>query len=275
MSTEHQRHPPLTASTARSSIFQHAADPRFEYALHVPPPWPGAPPPGLVVAVHHTVRNFIECRDRFAGFGNSHRQVVLAPLFPAGVLGDGNADGYKPLREGDLRYDDVLNAMVDEVAAATGCDGDRFFLFGYSGGGQFAHRYLLLHPGRVRAASVGAPGQVTVLDPDAAWPAGVRDVESLYGHPVDLAALREVPLQLLVGDADTRTDEIAEAPPNHWWRSDDERRAANRIDRLRVLQRSLTEAGVEVEFELMPGVSHGEGTAPAIELAQKFFARFV
>lgn len=60
---------------------------------------------------------------------------------------------------------------------------------------------------------------------------------------------------------------------SRYWNSEAERVDANRIDRLRALQRSLEDSGVSAEFELMPGVEHAAGPAPAIALAKRFFVK--
>ncbi len=69
----------------------------------------------------------------------------------------GNADGYKYLSEPCIRYDDILLDMVAEVKERWGLAGDRFGLFGFSGGAQFVNRFLLLRPRSLWAASIGAP----------------------------------------------------------------------------------------------------------------------
>jgi poly(3-hydroxybutyrate) depolymerase len=268
--------PPDPHSQPRPSgstgVFAHTADPRFSFCLHVPPEDAGEPC-GLVVTVHHSLRNFMECRDAFAGFGDRHRLVVLAPLFPINVFGDRSSDGYKYLQEREIRHDLLLNGMVQTVADWTGCDTARFFLQGYSGGAHFAQRYLLLHPQRVRAASIGAPGQVTLLDPDIPWHAGLQGVEERFGHAIDMTALRRVPLQMVVGDRDTETDELDQAPTDPDLCAAAKRSGRNRIERLQAMHRSWSAAGVDVQFELMTGVRHGVGSQPAIERAQCFFAR--
>lgn len=116
----------------RTGVFAHSGDRRFAYCLFLPESRQQQRRPALVVVIHDTLRNFMECRDGFADFGETHGCLVLAPLFPIGVLGDGNPDGYKYLIEQDIRYDLVLYGMVDAVAQATGCDGARFCLQGYS-----------------------------------------------------------------------------------------------------------------------------------------------
>lgn len=264
--------PSVQAGTG-TGLKPYSLDPRFSYCLFVPPrPTEPCGPPGLVVAVHDSTRNPLTFRDRFIDFAERWHQVVLAPLFPSGVRGDGNGDGYKLLMEGDIRYDQVLQGMVAEAAALTGCDAVRFFLFGYSGGGQFVHRYLLLHPERLRAVCVGAPGEVTLMDAAVDWWGGIRDTETRFGHAVDVDAVRRVPIQLLVGSDDVSLEELREQPESRFWASRAERTTANRIVRLEALQRSLQEAGVHASLRLMPGLRHGDGGAPAAALGAGFFA---
>jgi dienelactone hydrolase len=246
------------------------ADPRFSFGLLLPE---RGPPKRLLVVVHDSTREIEPCLSPFAAFAKQHDSAVLAPLFPAGVLGDGNEDGYKFLFEADIRYDQVLNAMVDQVAAQTGCAADGLLLHGYSGGGQFVHRYMLLHPARLAALVVGAPGEVTLLDDDNPWWAGVQDTRQHFGAEVDAAALGRVPICMLVGERDTETHELLVQPPSRFWPSDAERQAANRIQRLAALHRSLRDAGVAAHFELMPGASHGSGREQAAARARQFFAQ--
>jgi poly(3-hydroxybutyrate) depolymerase len=257
-----------TAPLPRGAPIQRPcrADPRFSYGLYVPQPPEGAAtdaPLGLVVAVHDSRRLPLECVNGFIPFCDTHHHAVLAPLFPRDVQGLRCEDGYKFLHEPGLRYDRLLHTMIDELAADLPCDGSRFFLHGYSGGAQFAHRYVLLNPSRVRAATVGAPGAVTLIDDRADWWAGVRNMDALFGCPLDLAAVRRVPLQLLVGEHDTDTDEMKEQPPSRVWHSDAERLAANRIDRLQAAR---------PRFHIMPGLKHGHGPGPAMDRSAAFFA---
>ena len=83
-------------------IFACRADPRFSYCLYVPPSF-DADPAGhtLVVAMHGSGRSMEVYRDRFARSRQYKNCVILAPLFPIGPLGDGNAHGFKVLKEGD------------------------------------------------------------------------------------------------------------------------------------------------------------------------------
>ncbi len=257
-------------SAGKTTVFSSKSDPRIAYCLFVPPPSASGKKPGLVVTIHGTGRNFMEYRDAFSAFGAANNMVVLAPLFPAGLRGDGNIDGYKYLIEDDIRYDLELLSLIDAVAEDTGCRADQFMIFGFSGGAHFVHRFLLVHPSRVSAAAIGAPGQVTLLDPEADWWVGVRDMQAQFGHPMDLDALRKVPVHLVIGGDDTETWEITHAPNSRYWRAEAARSGANRLERIKSLQRSLEAEGVKVRLDVIPGVKH-ESKA-AMPLVQDFFA---
>lgn len=240
-----------------TAIFACKADPRFHYCLYVPPAVGDGRTVDLLVAVHGTGRtSFMDFRDGFAEFGRWNDCAVLCPIFPVGVLGDGNRSGYKYVAEGDIRYDEIVLAMVEEVSAKYRQDWGRFGMFGFSGGGHFTHRFAILHPDRLWAACIGAPGSVTLLDPDRDWWVGIRDVKQRFGVDFDAAALARVPVQMLVGDADLETWEITHQPGGKYWMEGANDAGRTRPERLQALRRSFEDAGVNVRFDLVPGISH-------------------
>lgn len=238
-------------------IFSCKADPRFQYCLYVPPQVGQGAKVDLLVAVHGTGRtSFLDFRDGFAEFGKWNDVAILCPIFPVGVLGDGARSGYKYLAEGDIRYDLLLLQMVEEVAEKYGQDWSRFAIFGFSGGGHFSHRFAILHPQKLWAASIGASGSVTLLDPDRDWWVGIRDIGQKFGIEFDPAALAKVPVQMVVGDADLETWEITHKPGGTYWMEGANDAGRTRPERLRTLADSFEKAGVTVRFDLVPGVSH-------------------
>lgn len=240
-----------------TTVYACAADARFSYCLYVPP---AAADPrrhvDLVVMQHGTGRGFMTYRDRMAEFGRWNDCVILCPLFPAGVLGDGNRDGFKHLREGRIRYDHVLLAMVDEIGARCGRRFEQFALAGYSGGGQFVNRFAYLHARRLWALSIGAPGSVTLLDPAQSWWVGTGGVEQIFGCGIDLEALRRLPVQLVVGASDIETWEITHQPGGKHWMPGANDAGRTRPERLATLQRSLQAAGVNAQMDVVAGVAH-------------------
>jgi poly(3-hydroxybutyrate) depolymerase len=240
-----------------TAIFAAKADPRFHYCLYVPPKVGDGAKVDLLVAVHGTGRtSFLDFRDGFAEFGRWNDCAVLCPIFPVGVLGDGNRSGYKYLAEGDIRYDEIVLKMVDEVAAKYRQDWSRFAMFGFSGGGHFTHRFAILHPAKLWAASIGAPGSVTLLDPAKDWWIGIRDVKQRFGIDFDTAALARVPVQMIVGEADLETWEITHKPGGTYWMEGANDAGSTRPERLQALKASFESAGVDVRLDLVPGVSH-------------------
>ncbi|HWK72257.1 MAG TPA: alpha/beta hydrolase [Burkholderiaceae bacterium] len=241
----------------QTAIFASAVDPRFHMLLYVPPTVADGRKLDLLVAVHGTGRtSAIDFRDGFAEFGLYNDCAILCPIFPMNVRGDGERSGYKYMFEGDIRYDEIVLEMVEEMAAKYEQDWSRFAMFGYSGGGQFAHRFAILHPEKLWAVSIGAPGSVTLLDPDKDWWVGVRDLAEKFGRPFNAAALAKVPTQMLVGDLDLETWEIVRRPGTAYYMEGANDAGDSRPARLRTLKASFESAGVSVTLEEVAGVSH-------------------
>lgn len=262
--------PTLFYRSGATTFFAAQCDQRFSYTLYVPAAYrdTGRVLP-LVVIVHGTGRGAESYRDAFAEFAERHGCVVLCPLFPAGIVDPEDLHNFKFLAYRDIRYDLVLLDIVAEVAGRYRVDADRFLLHGFSGGGQFTHRFLYLHPERLAAASIGAPGRITLLDPERPWWLGTGDIRAQFGRDIDLDAVRRVPVQLVVGDADTETWEINNPGDSNWMDGADAT-GRTRIERLRALHRNFAEHGIDARFDLLPGVAHsGKAALPAV---RDFFA---
>lgn len=234
-----------------------SADPRFHYIMYVPPGVADGGKASLVVAIHGTTRtSAVEFRDGFAEFGRWNDCAILCPIFPANVCGDGNRSGYKYLQEQDIRYDEVLISMVNEVAGLYQQDWGTFALFGFSGGGHFVHRFAILHPEMVWALSIGSPGSVTLLDNDQDWWVGIRNLRGVFGIDFNREAFARIPMHMVVGAADLETWEITHSENSRYWMPGANSAGATRPERLDSLKRSFESAGARVRFDLLPGVSH-------------------
>ena len=241
----------------RTTIFSCRTDPRFQYCLYVPPEFDSAPAGfRLLVAVHGTGRTMTEYRDAFSEFARYNRCVVLAPLFPVGPKGDGNSHGFKYIIEDEIRYDEVLLNIIDEISPSLKYDFGKFLLFGYSGGGHFVHRFLYIHPERVLGVSIGAPGSVTLLDENKEWWVGVKNFAELFHKPLNVKALREVAVHLVVGKVDLETWEITHQPEGRYWQPGCNDAGMTRIERNTSLLNSLKENGVLAVQDIVPNVGH-------------------
>ncbi len=250
----------------RTPIFASQADPRLSYCLHVPAGHENSDRPlPLVVLMHGTARSGPQYRDGFSDWAEEHSALVLAPLFPGGIAGPGEVHSYKFLMADDLRYDELLLRIVDEVGERFNVDTRRFLMHGFSGGGQFTHRFFYLHPDRLQGVSIGAPGRVTLIDDTKDWWLGTRDLEQLSGLPVDVGAMRQVPVHMVVGALDTETWEINNVGDPNWLDGADAV-GHTRVERLESLRRNFEEHGIAVEFETVPDAGHrGSLMRPAVQ----------
>jgi pimeloyl-ACP methyl ester carboxylesterase len=266
MAGEKIKHPMLTYFSGATPFFASAADQRYSYCLYVPERQPGDPERyPLIVVQHGTARTAARYRDTFREFCDAHRCVVMAPLFPASIDTPEDMHGFKFLAYNGLRFDLILLAMVDEVAARFPVRGDKFLLYGFSGGGQFAHRFLYLHPERLHAVTIGAPGRITQLDDSLPWWLGTGGTAEIFGTSPDVAAIRDVAIQFVVGEQDTETWEINN-PGDSNWMDGVELTGSTRIERLRTLERSFAANGISVRFDTVPGVAHsGFGVRSAVD----------
>jgi dienelactone hydrolase len=270
MTSSTQPHAQGAHFVGRTPFFASRHDQRLLYALYVPKDHTAAAAPlPLVVLQHGTARSAESYRNRWEPFAVEHRCVVLAPLFPAGIGTPGELHNFKFLRYGDIRFDEELLHIVEEVGERFNTVTDRFYLHGFSGGGQFVHRFFYAHPGRLAGLSVGAPGRITQLDDTLPWWLGTADFEERFGVRPDVEAMRRVPVQMVVGSEDTEGWEINN-PGDPNWMDGVEKTGATRIERIETLRRSFEANGIAVRFDVVPGAGHrGSQVSPAVE---EFFA---
>jgi pimeloyl-ACP methyl ester carboxylesterase len=138
--------------------------------------------------------------EYWTGLADRKGWVVLAPHFDE----DQFKDDYQRLNFSGIRADIRLNDLVEATGRLLpGIPTQRFLLFGFSGGGQFVHRYVAFNPERVERAVCGAPGWYMWPDSNLPYPLGV----SPNGFPRDMMpqmrALCETNLLLLVGEKDS------------------------------------------------------------------------
>jgi pimeloyl-ACP methyl ester carboxylesterase len=168
----------------------------IEYFLYVPASaGPGAP---IFITVHGISRNAQEHALSFRQVAEKYGVVVIAPVFSR----EGYA-GYQRLRtRSGLASDLVLEDIVAEVGTLTGARTDKLYLFGFSAGGQFVHRFAMAHPEQVGAYVVGAAGWYTFPDSDEPFPRGLRDAPKPHDYSFDPRHFLAIPAKVLVGERD-------------------------------------------------------------------------
>ncbi|KAK9452797.1 hypothetical protein V1511DRAFT_513515 [Dipodascopsis uninucleata] len=257
------------------------SDPRISYSLYIPPahynsdPRKSESPPklSLLIYIHGTRRMISAIHSELVPFADSTPCAILAPMFPAGLDSPNDLDSYKLLRSETLRSDLSLLSILEEVAERwPGIATEKVYMMGFSGGGQFVHRFLYLYPDRLAAVSVGAPGRSTALDRQKNWPAGIADVEVIFEKTIRVELIREVSIQLVVGDKDS----VGHGSKEFWtWlkkmkdaqrggdsaivAKKDEKQISRVLGRLQTVQ-AMHEAwmleGINAQLDIVEGVAH-------------------
>lgn len=249
------------------------ADQRFSYCLYVPKAYSvqEASRFQVLVVLHGSDRGNAAMRDLFISLAEELNLIVLAPLFPIGIEQPYEMDNYKYVAFRDIRFDELLLAMTEEVGSRYGVATDRISMFGFSGGAHLSHRFLYLHPERLSAVSVCAPGSPTLLDFERDWWVGVRDTRERFGIEVDPAKIGEVAIHLAVGLEDKDTSEITHSETSPHWMDGANDAGATRIERLRSLGDSLARHGITYDADYLDGFGHHRDAL--IEAASAFFRK--
>lgn len=255
-----------------SAMFAARCDPRFHYCTYVPESYQpeGTRRYPLAVLIHHSLRDAQALRDQFIDFAEAQQCALLAPLFPCGINGEDDFNNYKLMRHKGLAYDEVLLGMIDEIAGVFRLEADRVLMHGFSGGGQFAARFLMRHPDRLRAISIAAPGTVTLPGDPRGWWVGTGDMEAVLGAPLRADLIRALPIQLLIGAEDTSPEGVTIRPGSDFWCEGANDAGPTRVARLDALEAALRRLGALPERTDVPGVGHeGRGLQQAVKA---FFA---
>ena len=195
---------------------------------------------------------------RWSSLAEEYGWVVLAPHFDE----DRFNDDYQRLNlsifgtgvRADLRLDDLVREVGQLIP---GINSRKIYLFGFSGGGQFVHRYVAFHPDRVlRAVSAGSGWYMW---PDDGLPYPVGTTTLLHGADPRIDELLTSNLLVLVGAEDTTDSsfrktygfyDLMKIQGETRWE-----RARNWVNELeRIAQRKNIDLNVELEFA--PSTGH-------------------
>lgn len=152
-----------------------------------------------LVCVHGISRNALEHVFAFRQQADNLGFAVIAPVFDSGAYRGyqtlGSKFGWSALS--------AFTALLDEAAETTGGRVRAANLLGFSGGGQFVHRFAMARPERVRAFAVSSAGWYTFPNEAARYPLGVAGPSA---PGLDLSAFLKLPMLVMVGSADRNRD---------------------------------------------------------------------
>lgn len=170
-------------------------------------------------------------------------------------------------REDLKRIDLQLISMIDHARAELAKDDmqtdEKILIQGFSASGMFANRFTVLHPDRVKAATIGSPGGFPILPvgtfsgESLPYPAGIADLESLTGVSFDSVAYNAIPQLIYMGSLD---DNDSLDFTDGWDESDaqvlDTLFGADPLSRWDDAESIYLEAGANVQFLLVDGIGH-------------------
>lgn len=195
--------------------------------------------------------------EMFSDLANQQRRPIFAPHF-------GFTSGFQWLGIGGaIRYDLQLLRMVEHARQFYPAIEERFDLFGYSAGGQFAHRFLYLHPDQIGSIAIGAPGTVTLASDEHEWPTGIANLAGLASTDVELARVRARRILLFVGDQDVTSEALSQTEEAN-------RLGRTRVERARRLHQSWLDAGIAHRYSEVAGMGHTD-----VDLAMEDVRQFL
>lgn len=236
----------LALQPARALYRSLPGAPVREFFIYLPA---SRKPDHIVVLMHGISENACEQLLRFAPEAEARGAVLVAPLMQRAIFGQ-----YQQLvdpRSG-IRADDALFDILGTVREEIGLPAQPVDIFGFSGGGQFVHRFGFVHPHAVRSCVLVAPGWFSFPDPDLAYPQGLADLPT--GEQVfDEAAARSVPFHVVVGDQDIVRDASLRRSPGL-----DQRQGRTRLERAVHWHQAMQDWGADPRGSLtiLPGLGH-------------------
>ena len=227
------------------------SDPSLEYLVYVPSSGGYGTP--VLGSVHGISRNVHGQANIFLSLCESYGVTLVAANFTE----EQHADYQRLGRLGrGQRADLFLNRCLDEVATLTGANTTQIHLFGYSGGAQFAHRYLMAHPHRVAGAVVAAAGWYTFPSTQVKFPYGILSSRKLSKVIFNPEEFLRVPVNVLVGERDVDLTQLRSNPLL------DEQQGKNRVERAQkwvATMRAVAETyGIEpcASYTEIPAIGH-------------------
>jgi hypothetical protein len=210
--------------------------------------------PRIMYAIHGISRNAIEQIEGFIPQAERYRAVIIAPLFPKTDFPRYQQLGTSVNQE---RADIAFNQVLQDAHEWLKIPPAPMHLFGFSGGGQFVHRYALFYPKRVARMVLAAPGWYSFPDPERKYPYGIKSSRNWPNLTFAMDRFLQIPTLVMVGEEDDlRDSDLNKA------RDIDSFQGLNRIERAehwtaaaRALGRSYD---ISTDFRLVqvPNASH-------------------
>lgn len=213
----------------------------------------------VVIVMHGASRTAEAYRDAWRDIAHEQQVLVVVPEFsradypgrsyilgqpPAGSTGKALAPSFS-----------AIEPLFDAVVRQEALNAISYSLFGHSGGAQFAHRFLYLHPeNRAQRVVLANAGWYTLPDFDRAYPYGLG---ATTVTPLQLAQLLQKRVIVLLGDQDTDMQHTSLNRSAAAMQQGRHRLARGHTFYLAAAQAAKTmDTGFNWSMSLAPGVAH-------------------
>ena len=227
-------------------------EPSIDYFTYIPKQ--GQRHNRVMISVHGISRNAMEHLFGFSPQAETHGVVMLAPVFS-----QQNFPSYQRLGASatGTRADLAMDRVLQDAQNWLGVTPYPLHIFGFSGGGQFTHRYALFHPERVARMALAAPGWYTFPDPDQRYPLGLRSSSKWPKLKFSLTRYLKIHTLVLIGEEDhLRTEDLNRS------RRIDAAQGLTRVERgerwvnaIKSLTRAFHVPG-RIRLEVVPNANH-------------------
>jgi pimeloyl-ACP methyl ester carboxylesterase len=240
--------------TANRPIIQDSGSnelPSLRYRVFLPP---NADETRPLVVVHGSQRSAASMFHAMLPACMTVGRPLIAPTFSREQF-----RGYQSLNgeSGPMSAANALLQALSHAGETFGLKAGPFDLLGFSGGGEFAHRFAMVEPASVARLIVVAAGWYTYLDDNRAFPHGVKRSPNSGDAVFDISAFLDIPTLVMVGENDIERDENLRQRP-----SLDRRQGPNRLTRALKWIDHLEEAAQgrrtpsKACFDVLPAVGH-------------------
>lgn len=233
----------------------------------------------VMILMHGNSRAAESYRDAMIPSAHEYRFLLIVPEFSkeyfptsrdyhqGGVL----TEGGDPVDEQYWTFS-LIEPLFDHIKQDTGNESDRYYLYGFSAGSQFVHRFMM-HKTENRANSVvtASAGTYSMPDFDIAYSYGLKNTVVTPGMMEEFLNRDVI---VMVGDADTvrNRSDLVKSP-------EADRQGWNRVERGEKFFNEAKEMADSLnvpfnwKFELIPDVGHSQsgmaGHAADLLLEQK------
>lgn len=239
-----------------------SADGPFELRVYTYRPAAADADSRVVMVMHGASRNADDYRDVWVDAADKYNCIIVAPMFDkfrfpgSWSYNMGNLYSATGRRKSiNSSAFTIVEQLFSKIRAKYQLRKDSYYLFGHSGGGQFAHRMVLFGQAQRAERVVAAnSGVYTIPDKAIALPYGTQDTGFDRQH---YQAVYAKDLTIMVGERDNN-------PYHRMLNRSDEAMAqgSNRLERgknfFNTTRTHAEQLGVDYRwsFKIIPGVAH-------------------